>query len=337
MKKRLIPIFSLLLLLYITPAFAQEKEKDKDKKEKYEFSKERSISKTYPAAGNKLSIENSFGDIKFITTTGNEIKVDIHIEVSSNQQDVAQRTFDGITVTDKQQGNEVSFVTKHSKDGASCKNCKINMRVDYEVRLPASVALDIENSFGDINMPDHSAAVSVSSKFGNLTAGSLPNLKKINVEFGKADVKNISNIDANFKFSKIQIASLSGKNDIKMEFCDNSKIGLDNNLSSLDLHESYSNVNLKPESNLSASYKIATSFGSVVDRSNAGIKRTDTPDEYGPDSNRTYEGKSGSGAAKIDIKSSFGKIIVGEPTADDLKKNEGNNNKNKQKSKRVVI
>ena len=101
------------------------------------------------------------------------------------------------------------------------------------------------------------------------------------------------------------------------------------------MNESYSTVNLKP-GNLSASYSIATSFGSVIDRSNADIKRTDTPDKYGPDSNKSYEGKSGSGSAKIEIKSSFGKIIVGEATAEDLKDN-SNKNKNKNKSKGGVV
>jgi hypothetical protein len=73
-----------------------------------------------------------------------------------------------------------------------------------------------------------------------------------------------------------------------------------------------------------------------VDRSNAGIRRTDTPDKYGPDSDKTYEGKSGNGSAKIDIKSSFGKIILGEPTADDIK-DKKDKTKAKSKNDKVVI
>jgi hypothetical protein len=68
----------------------------------------------------------------------------------------------------------------------------------------------------------------------------------------------------------------------------------------------------------------------VVDRSNTGVKRTDTPDKYGPDADKTYAGQSGSGAAKVDITSSFGKIILGEPNEGDMK--EG---KAKSKSKGV--
>jgi hypothetical protein len=94
-------------------------------------------------------------------------------------------------------------------------------------------------------------------------------------------------------------------------------------------------VNLKP-GNLSASYTISTSFGSVVDRSSIGVKRTDTPDKYGPDSDKTFEGKSGSGSAKIDIKSSFGRIILGEPTAEDMK-DKKEKSKNKSKSKGGVV
>ena len=101
-----------------------------------------------------------------------------------------------------------------------------------------------------------------------------------------------------------------------------SKIGFDNSLTALTLNESYSTLNLKPSPDFSATYSIKTSFGSVKDRSNANIKRTDEPDEYGPDSDRTYEGRSGSGATKVQIKSSFGKIIIGEATEDDMKEKE---------------
>ena len=52
----------------------------------------------------------------------------------------------------------------------------------------------------------------------------------------------------------------------------------------------------------------------LIDKTDIGINRTDTPDKYGPDLNRRYEGKSGAGTVKIDIKSSFGNIMIGEGT-----------------------
>ena len=334
MKKIIIPVFSVALLFNCQFIYAQEG-KEKEERKKFEFVKQKDISKTYPASGNKLLIENSFGLVKFISWDKNEIKVDVHIEASSNQQDVAQKTFDAISVSDIQKGNEIQFKTSINNNKNDCKNCKSSMSIDYEVHLPVSVALDVENSFGNTEIPDYSGAISISNKFGNLKAGSLTNVKDIVIEFGEATIKNVSNIDAIFKFSKIDIANLSGKNKVNLEFCDATKINLDNDLVSLNLNESYSTVNIRP-GNLSASFTISTSFGSFIDRSSVGVKRTDTPDKYGPDSDKTFEGKSGNGSAKVDIKSSFGKIILGEPTAEDMK-DKKDKSKTKNKSKGSVL
>ena len=233
MKKLLIVLLSLTPLAVL---MAQDKmDNSYNKREKYEFAKERSISKTYPAAGNTLVIENSFGNIKFNRWDKNEIKVDVKIDVSATDEGVAQRTFDGIKVTDKLDGKEVKFKTSHSKNGGSCKNCKISMHIDYEVYLPSSVPLDIENSFGNTELPDHNGTVSLEQKFGTLTAGRLASAKEIEVEFGKADIKHLANVKAEFKFSQIQIGNLSGQNEIKLEFCEASTIGIDPAISGLNL------------------------------------------------------------------------------------------------------
>lgn len=313
---------SLLCIFTATILFAQ-------KKEKYEFVKEKSISKTYPASGNKLWINNSFGSVKYIVTSGNEIKVDVRIEVSSDKQDRAQELIDQITVTDQQKGSDIEFKTdinSNKNKNQYCNNCKTSMQINYEVKLPSSVPLHSSNSFGNTELPDYPGPVWLTSKFGDLSTGALSNLKDINMEFGKVSIKSVANLDASFKFSQVSIANLSGSNKIKLEFCDDTRITLDNSLTSLNLKESYSTVGLKPGSGLSASYTIKTSFGTVVDRTGTGIKRTDTPDRYGPDSDKTYEG--GSGNTKVDVKSSFGRIIIGELTAEDVKKKEKNKTKN---------
>jgi hypothetical protein len=313
MIKKITVAFSAALLLAASLVQAQ-------KNEKLEFVKERSISKTYPASGNSLSITNSFGHVKFIAWDKNEIKVDIRIEVASSDKENAERVFEGITVSDNQSGDKIRFKTNHGQNNNSCNNCHTNMHIDYEVHLPVTVALEVENSFGNTEIPDYKGSVDLSNKFGNLIAGSLASVKDIHVEFGKAQIKSLSNINATFKFSKIQIENLSGANKISMEFCDSSKIVLPDNLVSLELKESYCTINLKPAASLSASYYIRTSFGNFIDRTSIGVARTNQRERYGSDSEKTYEGKSGTGNAKVNIRSSFGKLILGEATADDLKK-----------------
>lgn len=311
--------FSLILsfiCLFVSLQLSAQKEK-----KRYEHFKERNISKTYSAAGNTLNIDNSFGNVTVTTWDRNEIKVDIHIEASSTDKEHADKVFDNIDVEDSKDGNQIKFKTTTSKgkQNYSCKNCSSNMEISYTVQIPSGNTLKIDNSFGAILLPDYNGTVSLSSKFGSLTAGNLPKPEKIWVEFGKANLKSISNADATFKFSTVTIENLNGSNKIKMEFCSSSRISVDNDLTSLTLNESYSTVNIKPAGNFSATYHIRTSFGSVKDRSNANINRTDSPDKYGPDSEKEYEGKSGSGSSKIEIKSSFGHIIIGEATEDEMK------------------
>jgi hypothetical protein len=318
MKKIIYSLCSIALLAITLTATAQ-----KDKQKRYEFVKERNINKTYPASGNKLNINNSFGDVKIITWDKNEIQVDIHIEASSNEEKNAVKTFEAIDVTDRQSGNNIYFKTTTDKGGKNknyhCNNCHTTMSINYEIHMPANNSLDIENSFGGIIVPDFSGSLSLVSKFGSLTAGNLSNAEDVQVEFGKAKIKNLTNTKAVFKFSKIELDNITGSNNLKFEFCSASKLVLDNNATAVNISESYSTLNIKPAANFSATYDITTSFGSFKNRSNAIIDRTDKEPEYGADIDKAYGGKSGSGTVKVKIKSSFGKIILGDATADEMK------------------
>jgi hypothetical protein len=322
MKRAFKIILPIVLLLTTVQLFAQEEEKEKERK-RYEFFRERNISKTYPAAGNTLNIDNSFGKVKVVTWDKNEIKIDIHIETSSTNKELADKTFERIDVSDRQEGKNIYFKTTHNKnkegDKTSCNNCSNTMSVDYTVQIPSNNALDIDNSFGSIEIPDYNGPVSLTNKYGSLKAGKLSKPEKVVVEFGKADLKSIGNIDLTFKYSTVNIGNLTGNCKLKLEFCSYSLINLDGGLTSLSVNDSYSSVHLDPAPNLSATYTISTSYGSLIDKTDIGIKRTDSPDKYGPDLNKKYEGKSGSGAAKIDIRSSFGNIMIGKGTKADMK------------------
>lgn len=326
MKRTFKNIFPIVLLLATAQLFAQDDKPDKEKKEKqrYEFFRERDISKTYPASGNTLNIDNQFGKVKVITWDKNEIKVDIHIEASSNVKEIADKTFEKMDVQNNHEGKTINFKTVFNKtnnkeERTGCKDCSNTMSIDYTIQIPASNALNIENKFGSIEIPDYSGPVSLTNKYGSLTAGKLSKPEKIVVEFGKADLKSIGNIDLTFKYSSVTIANLTGKCKLNMSFCSYSKINLDNGLTGLTINDSYSSVHLDPAANLSATYTISTSYGSFVDKTNIGIKRTDEPDKYGPDLSKRFEGKSGSGAVKVDIKSSFGNIMIGQGTKADMK------------------
>jgi len=336
MKKSIKPfkfMLSLLMLLQVTLFAQNDNDSDnRNEKKKYEFVKKKSVNKSYSvSSSDKLDIQNSFGSVEVHTWNKNEIKVDVEIEVSANTDALAQKIIDRITVTDDKSGKNIYFKTTlkdmNNQKGGN-RDEKSTMSINYTISMPAGNPLTVKNEFGPTTIPDFNGDIDLTSKFGSLTTGTLSSIKGINVEFGKAILANISSAPVNIKFSKAVITKLSGAIKLNLEFCNNVRLGLDNNLSSLDLKTSYSTVNLKPLGGLQATYTISTSFGSF--KNNSDVKFSSDADDNsdrGPKFDYEYSGKSGNGSVPVKVKSSFGKIIVGEATEEDMK------DKNKGKSK----
>lgn len=308
--------FSLLALLLVQVSLFAQADK---KTEKYEYAKSKAINKSYNiSSSDKLTVHNSFGSVEVHTWTKNEFKIDVTIDVSSNVEDFAQKLLDGITVTEDQKGGNVSFKTT-IKGNNNSKGTKSTMSVNYSIYMPASNPLSISNEFGATIVPDYAGEVDLSSKFGSLTAGTLKNIKNINVEFGKTNLESITSGNLSLKYSTVEIGKLVGNIKLNLEFCSAAKINLDNSLTALDLKSAYSTVNLRPVGNPSASYTIFTSFGSFKNTSDIKFEDDEKTEDKGPKFDNTYQGKSGSGTIPIKATASFGKIIVGEASAEDMK------------------
>ncbi len=277
----------------------------------------KSISKSYPVTGDdKLKIENSFGDVAVTTWDKNEIQVDIEIVVNASTDEKAQQMMDEISVSDGKSGDEISFKTeighmnngKRNRDGDDQRKFSI----DYKVIMPSGNPLRIENSFGKINIGNFIGPVNLTSKFGELTTGKLSNAKELHVEFGKAEIGAVTNPDITFKFNgRSLIKEITGNARVHTEFCDNVEFSLDQNIKDFYLFESYSNVRMYVPKNLSASFEVHTNFGSFSNNSGIAISQRKEEDNMGPKFDEDYSGSSGSGNAKIKIKSSFGKIRLG--------------------------
>lgn len=322
-SRLLLPILALQLNL-----FAQEDGEKENKK--YEFVKTKSVNKSYSVGSDdRLSVENSFGRVEVRTWDRSEVKVDVTIEVSATRENLAQKIFEGISVSESQNGKEISFKTTIKGNNNGSKGEKSNMNVNYIINMPAGNRLKIENSFGKTIVPDFRGEVDLVSKFGSLTAGNLSNVKNLEVEFGKSTVESINNGKVSVKYSKATLGKISGNVKMNLEFSSGIKLDLQNDLSGLDLKASYSTVNLKPSAGLSASYSIFTSFGSL--KNNTAIKFDSDEDDgnKGVKFDHRYNGKSGSGNVHVKINSSFSTVILGEPGPDDMKDKNKNKNKNK--------
>jgi hypothetical protein len=172
-----------------------------------------------------------------------------------------------------------------------------------------------------MTIPDYKGEANITSKFGSLTAGKISKGKAVTVEFGKADIAELNGGKLTIKFSSGTVTKLTGDIDAVFEFCDKIKVNIDNEVKDLDIKNSYSTLYLDLNKNFSASYDISTSFGEFKNKTAFAIKeqgKDEDGDRYSPRFDHKYSGRSGSGATKVRIKSSFGEIIMGHDLVVDM-------------------
>lgn len=282
-----------------------------------EVEKKKMYSKSYSLDGNdKININNQFGEVKITTWTKNEVKVDISITAKAGSDERAQDILDNITISDSKSGDEISFKTNIDKqDGKgerrNNKNESQGMEINYEVSLPATSALILENQFGKSFVPDMSGPVEITQKFGDLVVGNVSNIKSLKVEFGSLVAESISNCKVVIKFSKAEIKKMSGTIRGNFEFCEKVKLPLDNGVTDLNLNNSYSKIEISVPNGFGGDFDIHTSFGEFKNSSSLAIKEDKDDDEnHGPRFDKDFTGKTGNGACKVNIKSSFGTIKI---------------------------
>ncbi|MBX2814525.1 MAG: hypothetical protein KTR24_00940 [Saprospiraceae bacterium] len=274
--------------------------------------KEKTYSKSYPLnKGDRVEIFNQFGDVHVETWQKSSVQVDVSIEVSARNDERAQRLLDAIQIKDRSSGSRVTFRTEIGK--ASSNNSKNNGKsqgfsIDYVVKIPADQELELQNEFGEIILPDYTGALDLTSKFGGVDAGDLGNVRDLLVEFGKFKADAMHGSHGAIKFSSAKVRSMSGENDLDIEFCGEVEFELSSDIKEIDFDAANSTIELMLPNNLSATFDIKTSFGSFDNNTNYEIEDEDDGESWGPDFDDHYRGRSASGTIPIYIDSSFSKI-----------------------------
>lgn len=308
--------------------------------EEPKIEKKKNYSKSYSvSAGDKVSFDNRFGELKINTWDKNEVKVDVIMTGKANTDERAQEILNGIRIEDGKSGSGVFFKThienknkKYNKEEKE-KYRNEGFSIDYTVYMPSKNPLSAKNEFGKTIIPDYSGEIEVESKFGSLTAGDLTNVKKVRVEFGEATIGSINNGKLNIHFSgKSTVGKLSGNVDVTLEHSGGVKLVLENNVKEISIRNNFSNLYLDVNKNFSANFDISTNFGEFSNKTDFAIaKQGKDDDSHGPKFNHQYSGKSGSGTTTVKIRSEFGHVTVGH----DLEMKVTEKNKDKKKTRSI--
>jgi len=140
MKKHINLLNALILALLLLPAFSYADD---------DVEKKRAINKSYTVtSSDKLSIENSFGNVVISTWDKNENQSDIEIGVRASSDQKAQQMLDEIEVRDSRDGNTISFKTEIGDMNERGYNKKHNRNEDHPTGTVTTMAK--ENSISTI-------------------------------------------------------------------------------------------------------------------------------------------------------------------------------------------
>jgi hypothetical protein len=165
------------------------------------------FSKTYPASGvNSVEIVNVTGNIKVVETTANEISV---YAVKKTRSILGKNELDKISI-DVTQGADMKIETNYNE-------YVVDVGVDYEIRMPATIMQKIKNTTGNVetagsvdrielvsgNIKMSGTANSIKLTSGNIEAKLKDNSNSISIEnvtgnveaYFSANIKGSINID----------------------------------------------------------------------------------------------------------------------------------------------
>lgn len=174
--------------------------------------------------GASLVIQNKFGNINCLPWDESSVSINVTVKVDASSQEKANRVFDKIDVKLTGSRTKVEGITTVG----SISNA--NFSIDYEIRLPRWINIDLNNQFGDIFLDETDGIVKINLEYGAMEANALNGTKNeffikfsdveagyikegsLNLEYSEWDSKGAENLRVYSRFGEITIDKTASLN-----------------------------------------------------------------------------------------------------------------------------
>ncbi len=298
----------------------------------------KAYSKTYPIDGNdRIKLSNQYGKITVNTWDRHEVKVDVEIKAEASSDDDAQKLLDGVQIIDSKNGDVVSFRTEIGHNGNSWSffnmgRSKVRkLTINYNVFMPAKTDLDVEQSYGAIELPSLNGKVKISSSYSSVSAQNLSNPAneidgsygslnvnsvngaRLDFSYGSVNIEECNNLKADLSYGSFKLGRLKGVAEMDLSYVGGFKIDeLANSFKKLNVDASYSTVSLGVPGNNNFNFDITTTYGGFNFSDDKVTVTSKTPPDgskhQGPTKNyKGHFGKEGT-ESQVNIHSNYGGV-----------------------------
>ena len=171
-----------------------------------EFSK--TIKKEFPISATGLvDLTNKYGKVDVQTWERNRVKIDVTIVVDARSESAAQEVFDRIQIDFSNDDDFVKAATSIESGNSwwGGWNNKTEFQVNYEVYMPATCNLELENQYGNATVAAISGNADIEVKYGDFQLEGVGGDLKVELGYGNGTVVKARDMTADVAYSKINI------------------------------------------------------------------------------------------------------------------------------------
>lgn len=180
------------------------------------FSRSRSLSKSFAVyKETELQVFNKYGNINLIPWEKDSVRFEIHVNVVSNKQVKADKTFDIIDFDFKATryyliaktvfAGQNDFLSDVGDLAAGIFGSGTNTNISYSIYYPNSIRLTIENKYGNIFCTNHTGRIDLKLSNGDLKAYSFTGEASIKIDNGKAEINDIDKAKLTLNYGEIRL------------------------------------------------------------------------------------------------------------------------------------
>ncbi len=156
----------------------------------------------------QVNVTNQFGNVKVIHWDKKTIQVEVTVKANAVNNTLVNRYLDNIDIKNNVRNNVLVLQTWMANSALiQTRDPKTSYcTVDYVIQMPAHIPLQVNNSFGDVELPAFYAPLQVSIQHGNLKAPVINNIKSnVNMRFSTAEIRELIGATLNSVNSDINI------------------------------------------------------------------------------------------------------------------------------------
>lgn len=165
------------------------------------------IEKTYDISPTDIvEVRNKYGKVSVKTWEKDYLAVKITILARGSSAKKAEEKLDEVAIRERSVGMKVQFETRIDNTQLLPISGASSIKVSYEIQLPASNPIEIENKFGDVELDTREGNVDVVLSYGDFYADQLLGAgNNLHLQFGKTDIRYLRGGDIDFSFGNFHL------------------------------------------------------------------------------------------------------------------------------------